>query len=35
MATFTTRGVTERDQECGKSKLNGTALETWAFNRRF
>src|SRR6185436_9288050 len=28
-------GVTEPDQECGKSRLNGTALATWVFNRCF
>jgi hypothetical protein len=27
-------GESERDQECGKSLLNGTALGTWAFNQR-
>jgi hypothetical protein len=26
---------TERDQECGKSELNGTALDRWAFNPWF
>jgi len=25
----------KRDQECGKSELNGTALDAWAFNPRF
>jgi len=25
----------ERDQECGKSQLNGTALDEWALNRWF
>lgn len=28
-------GVAERDQECEKSELNGTAIDTWAFNPRF
>ena len=31
----TTASVAERDQERGKSKLNGTALDPWAFNPRF
>ena len=35
MVKVTTASVAERDQECGKSKLNGTALATWAFNARF